>query len=62
MVVAASSSAGAGGTDLELKYWERGPPLAAIAALQLAGLPASVGDDDKFTKDSQPALILKAER
>ena len=49
-------------TELQLSFWERGPPLAAIAAAQLLDLPCNTAADDKFTKDSQPALQITSEK
>ena len=48
--------------ELQLSFWERGPPLAAIAAAQLLDLPCNTAADDKFTKDSQPALQITSEK
>ena len=67
MVAQASASGSTGAAETtahehDLRFWERGPPLAAIAAAQMAGLDCHVADDDKFTKDSQPALEIKSER
>ena len=49
-------------TNLHLSFWERGPPLAAIAATQLLDLQCQAAADDKFTKDSQPALQIPSEK
>ena len=49
-------------TDLQLSFWERGPPLAALAATQLVDLPCQAAADDKFTKDSAPALQIASEK
>lgn len=44
--------------DLKLAYWERAPPLAAIAAARLAGIPLESKADPKLNKDSPPVLTL----
>ena len=41
-----------------LKYWEKAPPLAALAAASLAGIEIDAKADPKFTKDTLPLLTL----
>ncbi|EIE22615.1 glutamyl-tRNA synthetase, putative [Coccomyxa subellipsoidea C-169] len=41
-----------------LSYFEKAPPLAAIAVATLAGVHVEIKADPKFTKDSLPALSI----
>jgi hypothetical protein len=41
-----------------LSYFEKAPPLAAIAVVQLSGVDVEIKADPKFTKDSLPALSV----
>ena len=41
-----------------LKFWEKAPPLAAVAAASLAGIEIDAQADPKFTNHSPPLLIL----
>jgi len=41
-----------------LSYFEKSPPLAAIAVANLSGVDVELKADPKFTKDSLPALSL----
>ena len=45
-----------------LLHWERSPPLAIIAAGQIAGVSIEVRADPKFGKDSVPILHLQSSR
>ena len=46
----------------ELMFWERSPPLAILAAAEIAQVSIEVKTDPKFTKDSLPILLLDAGR
>ena len=41
-----------------LKYWDKAPPLAALAAASLAGVEIDAKADAKITKDTLPLLTL----
>ena len=49
-----------GATKPVLSYWEKAPPLAAVAAASLAGIELDAKPDPKATKDSPPLLTLPA--
>lgn len=46
----------------ELLFWERSPPLAILAAAEVAQVSIEVKVDPKFTKDSLPILLLHSDR
>jgi hypothetical protein len=43
---------------LKLTFWERAPPLAAVAAARAAAVELDAKADPKLTKDSAPILHL----
>lgn len=45
-----------------LLYWERSPPLALLAAAEIAGVGIELKADAKFGKDSLPVLLLQSSR
>ena len=49
-------------TNPELLFWERSPPLAVLAAAELAHVSIDPKPDPKFTKDSLPILLLDSGR
>ncbi|KAL3146233.1 hypothetical protein ABBQ32_002935 [Trebouxia sp. C0010 RCD-2024] len=46
----------------ELLFWERSPPLAILAAAEIAQVSIEVRVDPNFTKDSLPILLLHSDR
>ena len=46
----------------ELLFWERSPPLAVLAAAEIAQVSIDAKPDPKFTKDSLPILLLHSGR
>lgn len=46
----------------ELLFWERSPPLAILAAADIAQVSIEIKADPKYTKDSLPTLLLHAVR
>lgn len=41
-----------------VQYFEKAPPLAALAAAKLGGLKINAEANPKFTKDSPPILVF----
>ena len=51
-----------GGPELVISYPPASPPLAVIAAADLAGLSMDLVPDAKLAKDSSPVLLIKSAR
>lgn len=49
-------------SKLVLTFWERSPPLAVLAAAEIAGVQLDAKADPKFTKDSSILLSLTSTR